>query len=80
MVECVEDKWIVTEDRCWRVEKIFIVGLKILVLIAWVKVFRIIPEFRILRLSFHRTFHRKSASKSWIRQFIIGFPVYIQSV
>ena len=27
---------------------------------AWVKVFRIIPEFRILRL----TFHRKSASKS----------------
>ena len=30
---------------------------------AWVKVFRIIPEFRILRL----TFHRKSASKWWIR-------------
>ena len=28
-------------------------------IIAWVKVFRIIPEFRILRL----TFHRKSASK-----------------
>ena len=27
---------------------------------AWVKVFRIIPEFRILRL----TFHRKAASKS----------------
>ena len=27
---------------------------------SWVKVFRIIPEFRILRL----TFHRKSASKS----------------
>ena len=26
---------------------------------TWVKVFRIIPEFRILR----RTFHRKSASK-----------------
>ena len=26
---------------------------------AWVKVFRIIPEFRVLRL----TFHRKSASK-----------------
>ena len=26
---------------------------------AWVKVFRVIPEFRILRL----TFHRKSASK-----------------
>ena len=31
----------------------------ILVLNIWVKVFRIIPEFRILRL----TFHRKSASK-----------------
>ena len=29
------------------------------VIILWVKVFRIIPEFRILRL----TFHRKSASK-----------------
>ena len=29
-------------------------------LYSWVKVFRIIPEFRILRL----TFHRKSASKS----------------
>ena len=28
--------------------------------VPWVKVFRIIPEFRILRL----TFHRKSASKS----------------
>ena len=27
--------------------------------LTWVKVFRIIPEFRILRL----TFHRKSASK-----------------
>ena len=29
-------------------------------LMSWVNVFRIIPEFRILRL----TFHRKSASKS----------------
>ena len=29
---------------------------------SWVKVFRIIPEFRILRL----TFQRKSASESWI--------------
>ena len=27
--------------------------------VSWVKIFRIIPEFRILRL----TFHRKSASK-----------------
>ena len=53
MVECVYDKWIVTEDSCWRGEMIFIIGLEVLVLIAWVKV------FRILRL----TFNRKSASK-----------------
>ena len=33
---------------------------KFIVLNPWVKVFRIIPEFRILKL----TFHRKSASKS----------------
>ena len=32
---------------------------KVCVIEVWVKVFRIIPEFRILRL----TFHRKSASK-----------------
>ena len=32
------------------------------------KIFRIIPEFRILRL----IFHRKSASKCWIRQMIIA--------
>ena len=37
---------------------------KMSVLISWVKVFMIIPEFRILRL----TFLRKSASKCWIRQ------------
>ena len=43
MVECVDDNWIVTEDSCWRGEKIFIIGLEILVLITWVKVFRIIP-------------------------------------
>ena len=34
---------------------------------SWVKVFRINPEFRILRL----TFHRKSASKCWIKEIII---------
>ena len=34
----------------------------------WVKVFRINPLFRILRL----TFHRKSASKSWIKEIIIA--------
>ena len=32
------------------------------------KVFRIIPEFRILRL----TFYRKTASKCWIQQIVIG--------
>ena len=35
---------------------------------SWVKVFRINPEFRILRL----TFHRKSASKCWIREIILA--------
>ena len=35
---------------------------------TWVNVFRIIPEFRILRL----TFHRKSASKFWIKEIIIA--------
>ena len=39
--------------------------------ITWVKVFRIIPEFRILRL----TFHRKSASKCWILQIVIAFLI-----
>ena len=38
---------------------------------AWVKVFRIIPELRILRL----IFHRKSASKCWIMQLIIAFLI-----
>ena len=38
---------------------------------TWVKVFRITPEFRILRL----TFHRKSASKCWILQVIIAFLI-----
>ena len=40
---------------------------------ACVKVFRIIPEFRILRL----TFNRKSASKSQNREILIGFPIHI---
>ena len=43
-------------------------------LFSWVKVFRIIPEFRILRL----TFHRKSASKCWIEQIIIAFLICYQ--
>ena len=47
-----------------------------LILYPWVKVFRIIPEIRILRL----TFYGKSASKCWIGRIIIGFLVYIQSV
>ena len=45
-------------------------------LLSWVKVFRIIPEFKILRL----TFHRKSASKCCIREIMIVFSVYIQSI
>ena len=36
---------------------------------AWVKVIRIIPQFRIFRL----TFHKKSVSKSWIKQILIAF-------
>ena len=47
---------------------------------AWVKVFRIIPEFRILRL----TFYRKSASKSRIREiknsFSDLFSVCLQAI
>ena len=39
---------------------------------TWVKVFRINPEFRILR----PTFHRKSASKCRIRQNIIAFLIF----
>ena len=42
--------------------------------ISWLKVFRIIPEFRILRL----TFYRKSASKCWIREIIIASLIYFQ--
>ena len=40
--------------------------------VAWVKVFRIIPEFRILRL----TFYRKAASKSFIMQNIIASDLF----
>ena len=43
---------------------------------AWVKVFRIIPKFRILRL----TFHRKSASKFWNRQFRIAAIRFISII
>ena len=39
---------------------------------AWMKVFRIVPEFRILRL----TFHRKSASKSLVKQILIASLIY----
>ena len=42
----------------------------------WVKAFRIIPEFRILRL----TFHRKSASKSWIRQILMASLIKFQFI
>ena len=36
---------------------------------GWVKVFRIIPEFRILRLTFHR-----------IRQITVAFLIYSQFI
>ena len=42
----------------------------------WVKDFRIIPEIRILRL----TFCGNSASKCWIREIIIAYLIYFQSV
>ena len=35
---------------------------------TWMKVFRITSEFRILRM----TFHRKSSSKSWIREIMLA--------
>ena len=47
---------------------------------VWVKVFRIIPGFRILRL----TFPRKWASKDWIEVIIIGsfdlFSVHLKAM
>ena len=52
--ECLKLADIVTSEHY----RLFQVRLKHID--TWVKVFRIIPEFRILRL----TFHRKSASKS----------------
>ena len=45
-------------------------------LYAWVKFCRIIPEFRILRL----TFHRKSAPKSWIRQILMASFIWFQFI
>ena len=44
-------------------------------LCVWVKVIRIIPEFRILRLMFHR----KSDLKCLIRRIITAFLIYYQS-
>ena len=41
-------------------------------LCMWVKVFWIVPEFSILRL----TFYRKSASKYWIRQILMASLIY----
>ena len=43
---------------------------------TWVKVFRIIPEFRILRM----TFHRKSSSKCWIKEIILVSLINFQPV
>ena len=47
-------------------------SLSIIYTIPWVKVFSIIPEFRISRL----TFHRKSASKCCIRQITMTSLIY----
>ena len=41
---------------------------------AWVKGFRINPEVRIFRL----TFHRKSSSKCWIKEVIKAFLISFQ--
>ena len=43
-----------------------------------VNVFRIIPEFRIFRLTFHRKadFYGKSDSESSFRQILIAFQIY----
>ena len=51
-------------------------GEGIIVYKTWMKVFRIIPEFRILRL----TFNRKSASKCEIRQSLIASLIYFQFI
>ena len=48
----------ITGNIVYLIQKIFVESLDQPIR-SWVKVFRIIPEFRILRL----TFHRKSASK-----------------
>ena len=49
---------------------------KSFIMATCVKVFRINPEFRILRL----TFHRKSASKCWVRQILIAFLISFQMI
>ena len=43
---------------------------------SWVKVFRVIPEYRICRL----TFHRNSASKCWIKEIIIASLIGFQVI
>ena len=46
------------------------------ILHAWVKIFRINLEFKILRL----TFHRKSASKCWIREMTIASMISFEII
>ena len=43
---------------------------------AWMTGFRINPEFRILKL----TFHRKSASKCWIKEIILASLISFQII
>ena len=64
----LSESTLVKMPHCWKSHVMAQMGSN-----AWVKVFRIIPEFRILKL----TFHRKSASKCWIRDIIVGFLIYI---
>ena len=43
---------------------------------SWVKVFRINPEFRIMRL----TFHRKSAQNAVFREIIIAYLINFEII
>ena len=57
--------------KCMCTFKVEYGSIAILATSTWVKVFRINPDLRILRL----IFHRKSASKCRIREIIIASPI-----
>ena len=50
------------------------------VVTPWVKVFRIIPEFRFLRLTFHRKSTSKYRIKQIIRASLINFKYIILTI